>query len=91
MWRYLIYNIYVALMLAVGALLVLAEDGVGDVTVRDNLYRTVIASQLLLGDDVRVVTMDVVVDADDALDHARYGANIVRHHNDCHLVGEVVE
>lgn len=31
-------------MLAVGALLVLAEDGVGNVTVRDNLYRTVIAS-----------------------------------------------
>lgn len=44
MWWYLIYNIYGTLMLAVGALLVLAEDGVGDVTVRDNLYRTVIAS-----------------------------------------------
>ena len=78
-------------MFAVGALLVLAEDGVGNVTVRDNLYRTVIASQLLLGDDVRVVTMDVVVDADDALDYARHGANVVRHHNDCHLVSEVVK
>ena len=78
-------------MLAVGALLVFAKDGVGNVTVRDNLYRTVIASQLLLGDDVRVVTMDVVVDADDALDYARHGANIVRYHNDCHLVGQVVE
>ena len=71
--------------------MVLAKNCMRYVAVRDKLYWAVVVAQLLLGDDVRVVTMDVVVDADDALDYARHGANVVRHHNDCHLVGQVVE
>ena len=40
------------LLLAVGAVVVFAEDGVGDITVGDDLYGAVVVAELLLGDDV---------------------------------------
>ena len=35
-----------------GAVVVLAEDGVGDVAVRDELDWAVVVAELLLGDDI---------------------------------------
>ena len=42
-----------------------AQDGVGDVAVREELDRTPVVAQLLLVDDVGVVAVYVAVDADD--------------------------
>lgn len=74
-----------------GAVVVLAEDGVGNIAMRDNLYGAVVVAQLLLGDDVRVVAVDMAVDADDIVHDARYCAHIVRHHHNGHIVAEVVQ
>lgn len=70
--------------------MVLAEDGVGDITVGDNLDGAVVVAELLLGDDVRVVAVDMAVDADDVIHNARYSTHIVRHHHNGHIVAEVV-
>ena len=40
------------LLVAVGAVVVLAKDGVGNIAVGDNLYGAVVVAQLLLGDDI---------------------------------------
>ena len=79
------------LLLAVGALVVLAKYSVGYMSVRDNLYRTVVVAQLLLGDDVRLVAVYVAVDTHNALNNARYGTDVVRYHDDGHIVSKVVE
>lgn len=70
--------------------MVCAEDGVGNVAVRNKLYGAVVVAQLLLGDYIRVVTVHVAVDADDVTNHARNGAHIVRYHDDSHLVVQMV-
>ena len=64
--------------------LVVGEYGVGDAAVRDDLNRATIVVELLLCDDVRVVTMYVAVYAYDAFDDAGNCADVVRHHDDCH-------
>lgn len=79
------------LLLTVGAVVVLAEDRVGDITVGDNLYGAVVVAQLLLGDDIRVVAVDMAVDADDIVHDARYCAHVVRYHHNSYLVAEVVQ
>ena len=79
------------LLLAVGAVVVFAKDGVGNVAVGDNLDGAVVVAQLLLGDDVRVVAMDMAVDADNVIHNARYGTHVVRHHHNSHVVAEVVQ
>jgi len=42
---------------------VMLQNGVGDVAVREYLYGAVVASQLLLGEDVGVVAMIVAFHA----------------------------
>lgn len=79
------------LLVAVGALLVLAEDGVGNIAVRYELYRAVVVAQLLLGDDVRIVAMHVAVDTYDATHDTRDSADVVRHHNYGHMLREMVQ
>ena len=79
------------LLVAMGAVVVLAEDGVGNVTVGDNLYGAVVVAQLLLGDDIGVVAVHMAVDADDVVHDARYCAHVVRHHHNSHIVAEVVQ
>ena len=49
------------------AVVVVAEYGVRNVAVRYYLNRAVIVAELLLGDDVRVVAMNVAVDADNVV------------------------
>ena len=79
------------LLVAMGAVVVLAEDGVGDITMGDDLYGAVVVAELLLGDDVRVVAVDMAVDADDVVNDARDSADVVRHHHNGHVVAQVVE
>ena len=79
------------LLLAVRAVMMLAKNRMWYVTVRNKLNRAVVVAELLLGDDIRVVAMHVAVDAHNATHNTRYGAYIVRDHNDGHLLGEVVE
>ena len=71
--------------------MVLAEDGVGKVTVGDHLYGAVVVAQLLLGDDIGVVAVHMAVDADDVVHDTRYSAHVVRHHHNSHIVAEVVQ
>ena len=81
----------VFLLVAVWAVVVFAEDGVGNIAMRDNLDGAVVVAQLLLGDDVRVVAMDMAVDADNVIHNARYGTHVVRPHHNSHVVAEVVQ
>ena len=66
-------------------MLVHAEYRVGDATVRDNLYRTLVVVELLLRDDVGVVAVYRTVYADDVFHDARDSADVVRNHHDCHF------
>lgn len=68
----------------------LGEDGMWNIAVGDQLNRAVVVTELLLGDDVRLVAMYVAVDAHYATHNTRYSADVVRHHNNCHTLGEVV-
>ena len=74
-----------------GAMVVLTEDSVGNVTVGDNLYGAVVVAQLLLGDDIGVVAVHMAVDADDVVHNTLYGAHVGRHHHNSHIVAEVVQ
>ena len=69
----------------------LAKNGVGHLAVRDNLYRTVVVLELLLGDDVRVVAVDCTVDTNDTLHHAGYRADVVRYHHYRHSLVEFAQ
>ena len=71
--------------------LVVRKNGVGNAAVRDNLNRTTVVVELLLCDDVRVVTMYAAVHADDALYYAGYCADVVRYHHDRHPSVELVQ
>ena len=62
-------------------MVVMLQDRVWNVSVRDNLDRAVVVLQLLGSDDVRVVAMNGAIHADNALHHTCNGAQIVRHHN----------
>ena len=77
--------------MAVGTVVMLTKDGVGNIAVGDNLDRAVVVAELLLCDDVRVVAVNMAVDADDVVHNARYGAHVVRHHHDCHVVVKMVQ
>ena len=67
-------------------MMVFAKDRMGHFAVRNYLYRTVVIFKLLFGDDIRVVAMDRAIDTNDALDNAGYCADVVRYHNDSHLL-----
>ena len=69
--------LYCALLFAVGAVVVFAEDSVGNIAMCDNLNRAVVVAQLLLGYDVRVVAVYVAVDADDVVHNARNSTHVV--------------
>ena len=70
---------------------VVAKYRVWDIAVSDNLYGAVVVAQLLLGDYVRVVAMNVSVYAYYALHEARYCTYVVRYHGNSHILGEVVQ
>ena len=65
------------MMIAVWAIVVLAEDGVWNVAMSNQLNRTVVVAKLLLGDDIRLVAMYVAVDTHNAAYNTRYCANVV--------------
>ena len=82
-------------MLLAAVSVVVGEDGVGDVAVRDNLNGAVVAEKLLLGEDVGVVAVHTAVDADDGIHQRGDCAHIVRNNHHSHLgaqlLGEGVE
>ena len=67
-------------------MMVFAKDRMWHFAVRNYLYRTVVIFKLLFGYDIRVVAMDRAIDTNDALDNAGYCADVVRDHNDSHLL-----
>lgn len=77
-------------LFAVWAVLVLTQNRVRNIAVRDNLNRAVVVAQLLLGDYVRIVAVNMAIYADDATNNTRNCANIVRHHHYRHLLRKVV-
>ena len=62
------------------------QNCVWNMTVRDDLNRAVVVFQLLGSYDVRVVSMNCAIDANNALYDARNGAEVVRYHDDCHAL-----
>ena len=70
--------------------LVAAQHGVRYVAVRDELDRAAVVAQLLLVDDVRIVPVNMTVDADDALHHRGDRPHVVRHHDDGHAAVRAV-
>ncbi len=83
-------NFYAILFsaVAVRTVLVLFENRMRHLAVRDDLNRAVVVVELLGGYDVRVVPMHASVDANDALDETRNRTQIVRHHHDGHTFVE---
>ena len=71
--------------------LVAAQHGVRYVAVRDELDRAAVVAQLLLVDDVRIVPVNMTVDADDALHHRGDRPHVVRHHDDGHAAVQLLE
>ena len=71
--------------------MVLAKNGVRNVAVRDELYWTIVVQQLLLGDYVRVVAVHMAIDANYAAHNTRYRAYVVRNHDYCHSLGQVMQ
>lgn len=67
-------------------MVVMFQNCVWNVSVRDNLDRAVVVLQLLGSDDVRVVAMNGTIHANNALHHTCNGAQIVRHHNYRHTL-----
>lgn len=67
------------------------QNSVWNVSVRDNLDRAVVVLQLLGSDDVRVVAMNGAIHADNALHHTCNGAQIVRHHNYRHTLVQTMQ
>ena len=57
----------------------------------DYLYWAVVVAELFLGDYIGVVAVYVAVDADNVAHNTRYCANIVRHHNDGHILVQVAK
>lgn len=72
-------------------MVVMLQDRVWNVSVRDNLDRAVVVLQLLGSDDVRVVAMNGAIHADNALHHTCNGAQIVRHHNYRHTLVQTMQ
>ena len=72
-------------------MVVMLQNRVRNVSVRDNLDRAVVVLQLLGGDDVRVVAMNGAIHADNALYHTGNSAQIVRHHNYRHTLVQTMQ
>lgn len=72
-------------------MVVMLQNCVRNVSVRDDLDRAVVVLQLLGSDDVRVVAMYGAIHADNALHNARDGAQIVRHHNYRHTLVQTMQ
>lgn len=70
---------------------VVLQHGVWDVAVREELDRAVVVAQLLLGEDVRPVAVHPAVHADDLLDDAGDGPDVVRDNDDRHAVVQRAE
>jgi hypothetical protein len=68
------------------AVVMLTQYGMRNVAVRDELYWAVIVAQLLLGNYVGVVAVDMTIDAHNASHNARYCADVVRDDHNSHLV-----
>ena len=66
-----------ASLLAVRTVVMLAQDCMRNIAMRYNLNRAVVVAQLLLGNDIRIVAMNMAIDTHDALHNTRYGTNIV--------------
>ena len=67
------------------------RDGVGNMSVRYQLNRTVVVAQLLFGQHVRAVTMYMAVDADDLFHDAGNRSDVVRNHDDRHAFVQLVQ
>ena len=65
---------------------VVLQYGVGYVTVRYDLNGAVVVAQLLLGENIRVVTMCCAINADDTLHNAGDCAQIVRNNHHSHIM-----
>lgn len=67
------------------------QHGVRNGSVGDQLNRTVVIEQLFGRKDVRVVAVYVSVDANDLLDDTGDGSDVVRDHDDGHVVIQLAE
>ena len=67
------------------------QNGMRDVAVADHLNGTIVIVQLFGGNDVGVVPVYVLVDADDRLDIGGDGTQVVRNHHDGHAAVELSE
>lgn len=72
-------------------MLVRAQNGVRHVAMRDDLYRTIVAGQLLLADNVRVVIMQRPVDTGNRLYIISDGSHVVRNHQNRHRLVEFAQ
>ena len=66
------------------------QNRMRNITVRDNLNRAVVVLQLLGCDDVRVVAMNGAIDANNALYDACNRSQVVRYHNYRHTLVKAV-
>ena len=73
------------------AIAVVAQHGVGDMAVRDDLDRAAIVLQLLLGDLVRVVAVYGAIHADNLLHNAGDCTQVVRDHHNGHLAVQLLQ
>jgi hypothetical protein len=86
-----LFGVNLLLLVAVWTSVVLAQNGVWNIAVGDNLNRAVVVAELLLSDYVGVVAVNVPIDADNVAYYTRYGAYVVRHHHNGHLMTQVVK
>ena len=85
-------KLYILMLMAVIVLMivVMRQHRVCHCAVRYNLNRAAVVVELLLCDDVRVVTMYRAIYTDDVLDHAGNRSDIVRYHNYRHSLVKLV-
>lgn len=72
-------------------MLVRAQNGVRHVAMRNDLYRAIVAGQLLLADDVGVVVMQRPVDTGNRLYVIGDRTHVMRNHQDRHRLVEVAQ